>query len=243
MTLTLYIGNKNYSSWSMRTGVLMRELGLPFEEKLLRFDSFKAGSAFARAVARLGAAGKVPVLVDDGPGDDGPGDDGRVVWDTLAITETLHEKFPAAGVWPADPKARARARSLCAEMHSGFGALRSACPMNIEASLPKTGARIWAEQQGVRKDVQRIEQLFADALAASGGPMLFGAFSAADAFFAPVCMRLRTYALPVGETTRAYVERLVARPGVAHWINAALGEQDYVEEDEPYRKSRSEPEH
>ncbi len=232
MTLTLYIGNKNYSSWSMRPGVLMRELGLPFEEKLLRFDSFKAGSAFARAVAGLGAAGKVPVLVDDG----------LVVWDTLAIIETLHEKFPAAGVWPAHPQARARARSLCAEMHSGFGALRSACPMNIEASLPKTGARIWAEQAAVRQDVQRIEQIFADALAASGGPMLFGAFSAADAFFAPVCMRLRTYALPVGDTTRAYVERLVARPGAAHWINAALAEQDYVEEDEPYRKSRSEQE-
>ena len=240
MTLTLYIGNKNYSSWSMRTGVLMRELGLPFEEKLLRFDSFKAGSAFARAVAKLGAAGKVPVLIDDR-------DDGlvppTVVWDTLAITETLHEKFPAAGVWPANAPARARARSLCAEMHSGFGALRSACPMNIEASLPKTGARIWAEQAAVRQDVQRIEQLFADALAASGGPMLFGAFSAADAFFAPVCMRLRSYVLPVSEGTRAYVDRLVARSGVVHWVNAALAEQDYVEEDEPYRKSRSEPEH
>ncbi len=232
MTLTLYIGNKNYSSWSMRPGALMRELGLPFEEKLLRFDSFKAESVFARAVARLGAAGKVPVLVDDG----------LAVWDTLAITETLHERFPAAGVWPAAPAARARARSLCAEMHSGFGALRSACPMNIEASLPKTGARIWAEQEGVRKDVQRIEQLFADALAASGGPMLFGAFSAADAFFAPVCMRLRTYALPVSEATRVYVERLVARPGVAHWINDALAEHDYVAEDEPYRNHRLEQE-
>ena len=122
----------------------------------------------------------MPVLVDDG----------FSVWDTLAIAEYLGERFP--GVWPADAQARARARSLCAEMHAGFGALRSHCPMNIEASLPEVGATVWAEQPAVRKNVARIEGMWAEALQASGGPFLFGAFGAVDAYFAPVCMRLRS---------------------------------------------------
>jgi glutathione S-transferase len=226
--MRLVIGNKNYSSWSMRAGVLMHELGIAFEEHKLRLD-FAEGSPFRAALARFTPAGRVPVLVLD---------DGLAVWDTLAITETLHERFPDRGVWPADAAARARARSLCAEMHAGFAALREHCPMNIEAALPDAGARVWAEQPGVRRDVQRLEQAWGDALAASGGPMLFGAFSAADAFFAPVCMRLVTYALPVSDTTRAYVERLTARPGVASWIADARAEKDFIADDEPYRSSR-----
>jgi glutathione S-transferase len=227
MALQLVIGNKNYSSWSMRPWVLMRQLGIPFEEKKLRFD-FDEDSAFRKAVAEVSPAGFVPVLVDDG----------FAVWDTLAIAEYLHERFPAAGVWPAESKARARARSVAAEMHSGFGPLRSACPMNIEARLPEVGARIWAEQPAVRKTVQRIESLWADALAASGGPFLFGAFSAADAFFAPVVMRLTRYALPVSEATAAYMQRLQAAPGVEAWIDDALAEQDFLDFEEPYRKGR-----
>jgi len=225
--MQLVIGNKNYSSWSMRPWVLMSELGLRFEEVKLRFD-FDEGSDFRKAVARVSPARTVPVLVDDG----------LSVWDTLAITEYLHEKYPAHGVWPVDPHDRARARSLCAEMHSGFGALRSHCPMNIEATLPEVGRKVWAEQAGVRDDVARLEAMWADALAASGGPMLFGAFSAADAFYAPVCMRLRTYALPVSAATRAYVERVVALPGVARWIADALAEQDFLDFEEPYRMRR-----
>ena len=223
--MKLAIGNKNYSSWSMRPWVLMRALGLPFEEVMLRFD-FRAGSPFRQAVAQISPAGKVPVLVLD---------DGFTVWDTLEITETLAERFPAAGVWPADANARARARSLCAEMHSGFGALRNHCPMNIEAQLPEVGARVWAEHEAVRCDVARIEQLWSEALEASGGPFLFGAFGAADAFYAPVVMRLLTYALPMSDTTRAYVERVRTSPGVAAWIAEALTERDFVTEDEPYR--------
>lgn len=223
--MKLAIGNKNYSSWSMRPWVLMRGLGLPFEELMLRFD-FHAGSPFRQAVAQISPAGKVPVLVLD---------DGFAVWDTLAITETLADRFPAAGVWPADANARARARSLCAEMHSGFGALRQHCPMNIEAQLPEVGARVWAEHEAVRRDVARIEHLWSEALQASGGPFLFGAFGAADAFYAPVAMRLLTYALPMSDTTRAYVERLRTSPGVAAWIAEALTEHDFVTEDEPYR--------
>ena len=226
--MKLVIGNKNYSSWSMRPWVLMRGLGLPFEEVKLRFD-FSTGSPFRTAVAQVSPAGRVPVLLLD---------DGFAVWDTLAIAETLADRFPAAGVWPADPNARARARSICAEMHSGFGSLRNHCPMNIEATLVEIGQRVWAEQEAVRADVARIEQLWADALAGSGGPFLFGSFGAADAFYAPVAMRLRTYALPVSATARAYAERLAAHPAVAAWIADALAEHDFIVEDEPYRTPR-----
>jgi len=207
--------------------VLMRQLGLHFEEVKLRFD-FTPHSAFRRAVAHHSPAGLVPILLDDN----------FPVWDTLAIIEYLHEKFPGRGVWPEDIQDRARARCLAAEMHAGFGALRSACPMNIEASLPEVGARIWAEQAEVRANVERIEVMWLEALAASGGPFLFGAFSAVDAMYAPVAMRLRTYALPMSPHVRAYVEHLSAAPGVAAWIADALAEKDFLDFEEPYRKRR-----
>jgi glutathione S-transferase len=225
MPYTLVIGNKNYSSWSMRPWVLMKQLGIAFEERKLRFD-FTPDSAFRREVAGYSPAGLVPVLLDG---------DARV-WDTLAIAEYLSERHP--GVWPADTRLRAHARSLAAEMHSGFGPLRSHCPMNIEAHLPEVGARVWAEQVPVQSNVARIEAAFAQALADSGGPFLFGAFCATDAFYAPVCMRLATYALPVSDTTRAYMQRVAAAPGVAAWIADALAEQDYLDFEEPYRKHR-----
>ncbi|MDZ7589147.1 MAG: glutathione S-transferase family protein [Rubrivivax sp.] len=225
--MQLLIGNKNYSSWSMRPWVLMRQLGLPFEEVKLRLD-FSDSSAFRKAVAPYSPAGRVPVLVDDG----------FAVWDSLAIVETLHERFPDRGVWPAAAQDRARARSLAAEMHAGFNALRSRCPMNIEAMLPEVGARLWIEHADLRADVARIETMWAQALAASGGPFLFGAFCAADAFYAPVCMRLRTYALPLIETTRRYIEAVSAAPGVAAWMADALAEQDFLDFEEPYRTHR-----
>lgn len=225
MALQLVIGNKNYSSWSMRPWVLMSQLAIPFEERKLRFD-FSEGSAFRQAVAGVSPAGRVPVLIDDG----------LAVWDTLAITEYLHERFADRSVWPGDVRERARARSLCAEMHAGFADLRSACPMNIEARLGAVGARIWREQDGVRRDVARIEQMWAQALAASGGPFLFGAFTAVDAFFAPVCMRLTTYALPVSAATQAYIDRVTAAPGVARFIADARGEHDFLDFEEPYRQ-------
>ena len=227
MTMQLLIGNKNYSSWSMRPWVLMRQLGLPFTETMLRFD-FGEGSVFRQTVARHSPAGRVPVLVDDG----------FAVWDTLAIAEYLHERFPQAGVWPGQTEARARARSLCAEMHSGFSNLRSHCPMNIEAHFPEIGARLMAEQAGVRTDLARIDAMWCEALQASGGPMLFGAFGAVDAFYAPVCMRIRNFALAVSDTARAYVERVAALSSVQAWISDALAEHDFVAEDEPYRTSR-----
>jgi glutathione S-transferase len=227
MALQLVIGNKNYSSWSMRPWVLMRALGIAFEEVKLRMD-FADNSAFRLAMARYSPAGRVPVLLDDG----------FAVWDSLAIAETLHERIPTAGVWPTAPRLRARARSLCAEMHAGFGALRSHCPMNIEAVLPEAGARVWAEQPALRDDVARIETMWADALADSGGPFLFGTFGAADAFYAPVCTRLRTYSLPVSAATSSYVDRVLAAPGVREWIEDALAEHDFLALNEPYRQHR-----
>jgi glutathione S-transferase len=223
----LLIANKNYSSWSMRPWVLMRALGLPFEELRLRFD-FTEDSPFRQAVARVSPAGKVPVLLLD---------DGFAVWDTQAITETLADLFPAAGVWPAELRPRARARSVCAEMHAGFGALRQHCPMNIEAQLPEVGAQVWARQAAVRLDLARIEQLWDDALQASGGPFLFGAFGAADACYAPVAMRLLTYVLPMSPLAAGYVQRLSQQPAVADWCADARAEHDFIAEDEPYRRA------
>ena len=225
--MQLVIGNKNYSSWSMRPWVLLNQLGIAFEEHKLRFD-FKPGSAYRKAVATVSPTGLVPVLLDEG----------FAVWDTLAIAEYVHDKFPAAGVWPSDRLLRARARSVSAEMHSGFGALRNHCPMNIEAQLPDVGARLWAEHEALRANVARVQALWADALKASGGPFLFGRFCAADAMFAPVCTRMLTYGLPMSEVAAAYVQRVCAAPGVAAWIKDALAERDYLDFEEPYRKSR-----
>ncbi len=226
--LKLYIGNKNYSSWSMRPWVLMAQTGIEFEEVKLRFDSFSGDSDFKQRLGKISPAGKVPVLLDGE----------LVVWDTLAIAEYLAEKFPELHLWPRGAPERARARSVSAEMHSGFGALRSACGLNIEARLPEAGALIWRDNAGVRADVARITAMWQELLAGHGGPMLFGHFSIADAFYAPVVMRLRTFALPVPPEVRAYIERVCALPGVAAWIEGALAEQDFVPFEEPYRLSR-----
>ena len=223
--LQLYIGNKNYSSWSMRPWVLLRQSEIAFEEVVVRFDSFNADSKFKERLGSISPAGRVPVLVDDG----------LVVWDTLAIAEYVAEKFPAKNLWPQDAKARARARSICAEMHSGFGALRSACGMNIEADLSDVGQLIWRDKPAVRADVARIVSMWSELLAANNGRMLFGDFSTADAYFAPVCMRLKTFALPVPAEIAAYVQRVCALPGVKAWIDGALAEKDFLDFEEPYR--------
>ena len=225
---TLYIGNKNYSSWSMRPWVLLRQADIAFEEVRVRFDSFEADSEFKRTIGPVSPTGKVPALVD--------GD--LVVWDTLSIAEYLAESYPEKHLWPQDKAARAHARSVCAEMHSGFTALRGACPMNIEAHLPDTGALIWRDQSAVRADVQRLVDMWSGLLAQYGGPMLLGEFSIADAYFAPVCMRLHTYALPVPAPSKAYVDRVRELPGVKAWIDEALAEKDFLDFEEPYRLRR-----
>jgi glutathione S-transferase len=228
-TMQLYIGNKNYSSWSMRPWVLLRHFSIPFDEVMVRFDGFDADSAFKRRIGQLAPTGRVPVLVDDG----------LVVWDTLAIVEYLAERFPEQALWPRATRERARARTLCAEMHAGFGALRSACPQNIEASLPAVGQRVLAEQPAVRADLQRLQAMWSEALGASGGPFLFGDFGIADAYFAPVAGRIRTYALPTDSVVSSYVDRVFASPGVAAWVRDALAEREFLDFEEPYRTSRA----
>lgn len=226
--LQLYIANKNYSSWSMRPWVLLKQAGIPFEEVMVRFDDLEADSAFKKTVQAINPAGRVPVLVDDG----------FAIWDTLAIAEYVAEKFPEKQLWPSDPQARARARSVCAEMHSGFGALRSHCTMNIEASLHEAGRIVWRDQPAVRSDVQRIIGMWTALLEQSGNRLLFGEFSIADAYFAPVCTRLLTYGLPVPGHITDYIRRVSALPGVKAWIDEALTEKTFVRVDEPYRASR-----
>jgi len=226
--IQLYIGNKNYSSWSMRPWVLLRQAGIDFEEVMVRFDGFGPEAQFKQLIAPINPVGKVPVLVHDG----------LVVWDTLAIAEYVAEQFPEHALWPSERTARARARSLCAEMHSGFAALRSACPMNIEAHLPEVGALALRDKPGVRADLQRLTTMWSQLLAEHGGPMLFGCFSVADAYFAPVLMRIRTYSLPVPDDVAAYVERVCALPGVKAWIEGALAERDFIDFEEPFRLRR-----
>ena len=223
--LKLYVGNKNYSSWSMRPWVLMTQAGIAFEEVMVRFDAFTPESQFKHTLGPISPAGKVPVLQSGA----------LAVWDTLAIAEYLAEQFPEKNLWPADPQARARARSICAEMHSGFAGLRSACPMNIEAHLPEVGALALRDQPAVRADLQRVIALWSGLVAEHQGPMLLGNFCIADAYFAPVVMRLITYALPVPADVQAYMDRLCALPGVKAWTDGALAEKDFIDFEEPFR--------
>ncbi len=223
--LQLYIGNKNYSSWSLRPWLLMKHTGIPFEEKMLRLG-WEDDSPFKKTLLAIAPSGRVPLLVDDG----------FAIWDSLAIAEFLAERFADKQLWPADAKARARARSICAEMHSGFAELRSTFDMNLEASLPEIGERMLRENAGAARDLKRIDAMWPEALAVSGGPFLFGGFSIADAYFAPVCTRIRTYGLPVGAETNAYAQRILALPVFREWETAALAEHDWIDEDERYRQ-------
>ena len=225
-TLELVIGNRNYSPWSMRPWVLLRAFDLPFTETFARLD--------AQLPARLAELGKpdlppnkVPALRD-----------GEVwVWDSLAIAEYLAEKFPEKNLWPQNPGQHALARSLCAEMHSGFGDLRTHCGMNIEANLREVGAKIYADQPAVRADVARLDTIFSLA-AKNGYAYLFGDFSIADTYFAPAVLRLQTYRLPLSKEAAAYRDRILAHPAVAEWIAAARAEGDFLPAYEPYRSSR-----
>jgi glutathione S-transferase len=213
--LTLVIANKNYSSWSMRPWVLLRACGIPFEERMLKFES----QAWSDQIGRLSPTGLVPVLWEGEPGK------GFATWDTLAIAERLHELFPGHGIWPTDARLRAQARSAAAEMHSGFRALRGAMPMNIRSSYPGKGMNA-----DVAKDIARISALWAGAK----GPFLLGDFSAADAFYAPVATRFVTYAVALTGAAKAYQQALLASPAVQSWSADARRETEFYAEDEPY---------
>ncbi len=218
--LTLVIGNKNYSSWSMRPWVLMKQLGIPFDEVVLKFHT----PEWDAHIERWSPSRLVPVLWRGN----------QSVWDTLAIMETLHEWFPDKNVWPRDDEARAFARSAAAEMHSGFRDLRSNMPMNIRASHPGKGSA-----PAVLANIQRIEHLWGEARRqfGHGGPFLFGAFSAADAMYAPVVMRFATYQPAIGAEAARYCEAMRNAAGLRAWIEGALQEKEFVAEDEPYAQA------
>jgi glutathione S-transferase len=216
---TLVIGNKCHSSWSLRPWILLRQLGIPFEEVLIPFTDPIDTPEWKAEVRKYSPAGKVPALVD--------GD--VAAWDSLAIMEYVAELRPDLPVWPRDKAARAMARSISAEMHSGFSALRSACPMN----LGKTYAR---RDRGpaVEKDVARIGEIWRTARErfGAGGAFLFGAFGAADAMYAPVVTRFDTYAIPVDPACRAYMDAVLGTAAFQEWRAAALAETWIVPEDE-----------
>ncbi|SDV50329.1 glutathione S-transferase family protein [Chitinasiproducens palmae] len=201
--MELLIANKNYSSWSLRPWLVMRHFGLPFEERQVWLGQDDT----AEQIAAVSPSGRVPCLVDGT----------SRVWDSLAIVETLAERFPQHPLWPRDADARAWARAVSAEMHSGFTALRQAMPMNVHA----TGFAGRVVPEEVRADIARIEALLAECLAASGGPFLFGDFSIADAMYAPVALRFETYRPTLSATTQAYVQRLLALPALQQWVEDA----------------------
>jgi glutathione S-transferase len=212
----------------MRPWVMLRQAGITFTEQKVLFDSFGADSKFKQVINAITPVGKVPVLVD-----------GELkVWDTLAIAEYAAELYPEKQLWPADRAARAHARSICAEMHSGFGQLRSHCPMNIEANLQTQGQLIWRDQAGVRADVGRIVSMWTQLLEQHGGPLLFGHFTIADAYFAPVCMRLKTYGLPVPVPIAGYINAVFELPSVKAWVAEAKIEDAFKAFEEPYRLAR-----
>ena len=206
--LTLVIGNKNYSSWSMRPWLALVAFGIPFKEVMVLLDRADTASN----IAAYSACGKVPVLLAGS----------ITVWDSLAICEYLAEQFPEQHLWPQDVAARATARSICAEMHSGFGGLRSAMSMNIKARFPGRGRTAAAQA-----DIGRISEIWEECLSRFGHhEFLFGDFSIADAFFAPVVMRFRTYGVALAPALNAYCERVLAHPAVARWIGEALAETE-----------------
>ncbi len=207
MAATLYTGNRNYSSWSLRGWLLARLAGLEFTENVIPL-----GTPETRAqVLAVSASGTLPCLHHDG----------FVIWDSLAIAEYLHEWRPAAGIWPRDPVARAHARSISAEMHSGFADLRRAMPMDIRARKPP---RQYAPE--VHANVRRIEQMWMDCRArfGTGGPFLFGTWSAADCMYAPVVMRLRSYGVDVEASVQQYMTAVCTQRDVAEWVAAAQAE-------------------
>ena len=205
--LVLHVGNKNYSSWSLRPWLALRATGVPFREELHQIE----GDAERQKIRSLSPGGRVPFLQD--------GD--LVVWDSLAIVEHVAERHPGAGLWPKDARARSVARSCCAEMHSGFQALRTAMTMNIRKRYAR-GPR----NPEVQADIDRVVRLWRETRAAFGssGPFLFGAFSAADAFFAPVVTRFQTYAVPMDAAAKAYSDAVLGLPAMKEWCEAAARE-------------------
>ena len=208
---TLTISSKNYSSWSLRGWLLVKMAGLDFAEIVLPVDD----PSTRAELLLLSPSFLVPCLTHDG----------LTIWDTLAIGEYVNELRPKAGILPADRAARARCRSVSGEMHSGFASMRSALPMNIKAHHPNF--KVWA---GAQADIDRIVAIWRDCLAASGGPFLFGKLSMADAMYAPVVTRFRTYDVKLDSECTAYSGAIMALPAMKEWVDAAQAEPDDLEE-------------
>jgi glutathione S-transferase len=212
MTLKLVIGNKNYSSWSMRPWLALRASNIPFEEILI---SLYSGEADKQRILDHSRSGKVPILID--------GD--VTVWDSLAIIEYVAERFPEKRLWPEQAAKRAHARSVSAEMHSGFAALRNECGMNLHR--PVRSIELSAEASA---NIVRVEEIWSECRDRYGGPFLFGtAFGAADAMFAPVVHRFRNYAVEVKPQTQAYMDTMMVQPAFAEWTKAGLAETTIIE--------------
>jgi glutathione S-transferase len=213
MTLKLAIGNKNYSSWSMRPWLALRANNIPFDEI---FIPLYTGDADKQRILDVSRAGKVPALVD--------GD--VTVWDSLSIIEYLAEQFPEAGLWPQDRAARAHARSISAEMHSGFMALRNECGMNLHRPI-----KAIVLSDDARANIARVQQIWSECRARYGksGPFLFGPFCGADAMFAPVVHRFRTYAIEVTPVVADYMNAMMAQPAFQEWTRAGLAETIVIE--------------
>jgi glutathione S-transferase len=213
--LHLIIGNKNYSSWSLRPWLAMTAAGIPFRETVIPLDTPET----AKLIAEHSPSGRVPVLRDGG----------LTVWESLAIIEYVAERFPDAAIWPEERQSRAVARSVSHQMHAGFSALRNACPMNLRRK-PKAIPL----KQDVLADVTAIETLWRDCRKSFGGagPYLFGAFSAADAMYAPVVTRFRTYEISVAADTKAYMDQIYAHPAFRAWFDAGVRESWIVPSDE-----------
>ena len=218
MSAKLIIGNKNYSSWSLRGWLLLAEAGIEFEEERLALDS----EDFASKIAQYSPACCVPVLMLAG----------RPVWDTMAIAETAAERWPDRNLWPSDATARAHARSISAEMHSGFSVLREAMPMNCRAM----GRRVGLSDE-LTADIDRIFEIWSDCHRqyGAGGDWLFGDFSVADAMFAPVVLRFRTYGINIPQSASAYPERLLQSDALQDWLAAAESETEVIEREETGR--------
>jgi glutathione S-transferase len=215
MSAKLIIGNKNYSTWSLRAWFLLSEAGIEFEEERLALDT----DGFAAKIAQYSPACCVPVLVLDG----------QAIWDTMAIAETVAERWPKKHLWPSDPAARAHARSISAEMHAGFSVLREAMPMNCRAM----GRRV-SLPDALTADIDRIFEIWSDCHRRyhSGGDWLFGKFSVADAMYAPVVLRFRTYGMNLPQSAARYPERLLQSVAIQDWLAAAESEVEVIERDE-----------
>lgn len=211
--MKLIFANRNYSSWSLRPWLVLRHFGIPFEEEQVLLN----GEGWKENLRRKSPTGRVPVLIDGE----------AVVPESLAIIEYLHDKYPAKGIWPSDRIRRAQARAVATEMHGGFMALRDLAPMNLRASHPGK-----VDIDAVAGDLRRIDRIWGDLTAESGGPFLFGKFTGADAMFAPVATRIRTYALPVSDAAMEYVEAIYGLPAFQEWLAAAVAEPWVVEDDE-----------